>query len=188
MRRIVLALLVAVVGSARFASGAAISVAGAECGTGDLLGLQFTTLTGSNVTSNACPDNNLGVGRIVDSTGSTPLYGSSITSIDLAISSVPTDGIDILQGSAFSDILPLGNNVFRLFGGTGIQITCGSPISTADFIVCSPKDAVITFSGFAPNTAFDVTAVNPVPEPATSALLLSGLGAALVRRVRRRRT
>ena len=207
MRRIVLALLVAVVGSARFASGAAISVAGAECGTPPLGTLSFTTQTGSNLsivtTENgtlACPDvptggslGDFGFGSLLSDTTGAPLYGTSLTSLDLTISGV-TD-VSLLDPAsfpnvpfAFTNIQFLGGNTFRLSGGPGIQISCFTSDILTDGQRCTPDDALILFNGFATGTTFTVAAVNPVPEPATSALLLSGLGAALVRRVRRRRT
>jgi len=194
MRRIVFALLIAVVGSARFASAAAISVAGAECGTPPLLGLSFTAgSTGSNLTlidtntgTVACPTNtdlgSLGFGAIVDDKTATTLYGPDITSVDLKITGLtPNTTIDLLNGFAFDTIEFLGNDTYRLSGGTGIHIQCSELR-----VFCAPKDALILFDEFPEGTSFEVTAVNPVPEPATGALILTGLSAALVRRRRRK--
>lgn len=207
MRRIVVALLFTVVASARFASAAAISVAGAECGTPPLGSLTFTApASGSNLllvtTTNgtvACPAlsqgqtlGDFGFGAIV--VNGTPLYGNTITSLDVAITGV--SDVALLNQSlfpnipfAFATIDSVGNGEFRLSGGTGIQISC--PLTTADSLRCAPLDALILFNDFAPGTVFTVTAVNgisTVPEPATSALLLAGFSAAFVRRrVRRRR-
>ena len=67
MRRVLFVLVLAVVSSVRFASAAAISVAGADCGTNPLLGLTFSTATGTNlpliVSSSgvACPEGNVTV-------------------------------------------------------------------------------------------------------------------------------
>jgi hypothetical protein len=192
MRRIVFAVLIAVVGSARFASAAAISVAGAECGTPPLLGLSFTAgSTGTNLTlidtstgSVACPTTDLGsfgFGAIVDEDTDTPLYGPNITSLDVMITGLTSDTtLEILNGFAFDTIDSLGNNLYRLSGGTGIHIQC----STIR-VFCAPDDALILFDGFRDGASFMVTAVNPVPEPATGALILTGLSAALVRRRRR---
>lgn len=196
MRRIAFALLFAVVATARFASAAAISVAGADCGSDPLLGLTFTTVTGTNLplvlnsSGVACPEGNLGVGAIVNTSDSAPLYGPTITSLDLMITNPDfaiTD-LEMLKGSVFTDITPIGDDTFRFSGGAGIPITCFSRLPGADVELaeCSPMDALITFEGFPEDTTFAVTAVNPVPEPATGALLLSGISAALVRRRSRR--
>jgi hypothetical protein len=199
MGRVALAFLFAVVASARFASAAAISVAGADCGSDPLLGLTFVSATGSNLSSlvlntsgSLCPSDNLGFGAIVNTSDSAPLYGPSITSLDLMITNPDVSITDLtsLQGSAFTEITPIGNDTFRLSGGDGIQVSCLSSVRTENFSqpVCSPVDALITFDGFAKNTTFAVTAVNPVPEPATGALVLTGLGAVFLlgRRARRR--
>jgi len=197
MRRVVLfAMVFAVVASARLATAAAISVAGAECGSDPLLGLSFTTTTGTNLpllvnaSGVACPENNIGIGAIVNDSGSAPLYGTTITSLDLMIAAdVPLSSLETLRGSVFTDITPLGNDLFRLSGGPGIQITCllGPPTTDTRLPICSPKDALITFSGFPENTTFTVTAVNPVPEPASTALMVAGVSAMLVRRRARSR-
>jgi len=184
MRRIVLALLVAVVGSARFASGAAISVAGAECGTDQLLGLPFSA-TG-NAGTTLCPD--VAVGSVLDSSGQ-PLYGNPITSIQFTLVSGSVDTLTTDPNSELPDLTRTGST-FLLSGRNGIQVGC--LLTTGDFQTCI-NDVVIRFTntiGLSDDAAFKVTAVNDsvVPEPATGALLLSGLGAALVRRVRRRRT
>lgn len=188
MRRVVVALLLAVVGCARFASAAAISVAGADCGSPPLLGLSLTVpVTGTNIDGTACPANSFG--SIFGNTGSGdtgPLYGSPIESIGFSISDTSQlIGLEIIKGSAF-DSLQITNTGFVLFGGAGIP-AC-APSLTVD-VLCF-QDAVVTFRGFTAGTTLQVTAVNgitAVPEPATDALLLTGLGAAAVRRRARRR-
>ena len=197
MRRVIFGLFLAVIASSRFASAAAISVAGADCGTDPLLGLSFTTTTGTNLplifnptTGVACPANNIGLGAIVGNTNSGPggLYGPAVTSIAIDISNPEQlDGhLGVLEGSSL-DLVTFTSTGFILTGTPGIEIGCGSLTRSelSDSIVCSPRDALITFTGFAPGTTFSVSAVNDisaVPEPATLTLLASGLAAAAVRR------
>ena len=186
MRRVVVALLFAVVASARFASAAAISVAGAECGSPPLLGLQILVPASGTNLGTACPDQSFGA--IIGNTGSGntgPLYGSPVQTIDFSISD-PSQiaGLTIISGSAFDKIVPTLNG-FQLQGGTGILACAPTPIAEINCFT----DAVVTFRGFTPGTVLTVTAVNgitPVPEPATGALLLAGLSGAVIRRVRRR--
>jgi hypothetical protein len=198
MRRVALAVIVLVAASCRLASAAAISVAGADCGTDPLLGLTFTTATGTNLplvlngSGVACPSGGIGLGAIIGEPGSGdagPLYGLAITSIEFEVSDpAQLDGLEILKGSAL-DHLTLTRTGFVLTGDPGIEIGCtilfdveGAPI------VCSPKDALITFSGFEPDTTFSVAAVNgiaAVPEPASLTLL--GIGTAAAAAIRRRR-
>ncbi len=190
MRRVVFALLVAVVGSARFASGAAISVAGAECGSPPLLGLTLTVpITGSNITGEACPDGSFGA--IFGNTGSGdsgPLYGSPVQTIDFSFTGDVSQllaNFEFLSGSAFDTVVPTETG-FRLSGG-GIFACIPTPAVDLNCFT----DAVVTFRGFPAGTSLQVTAVNgitaPVPEPATAALILSGVSAALIRRGRGRR-
>lgn len=181
MRRIVVALLFAVVAGARFAGAAAISVAGAECGTPPLLGLTLTVPSSGSNLGTACPENS--VGEIFGNTGSGdvgPLYGSPVQTIDFSISDLSElDGLTIISGSAFDTIVPTPTG-FQLTG-PGL-LACAVTQSTSCF-----TDAVVTFRGFTPGTALTVTAVNgitAVPEPATAVLVLGGLGAAAVRRKR----
>lgn len=196
MRRVLFALL-ALAASSRMASAAAISVAGADCGTPPLLGLTFSAgLLGTNISTSgvACPADNVGLGAILgpgNSGGQTGLYGPSITSLTIDISNPQQLGtqpsLDILRGSELRTVTftPTG---FILSDKTGIQIGCTFPVLTegnGGDAVCSPRDALITFSGFAPDTLFTVSAVNDipaVPEPATLTLLGSGLAAAALRR------
>ena len=179
MRRVIVALLFAVVASARFASAAAISVAGAECGSPPLLGLTFTIGT-TGTTS--CPG---AFGSILDvTTGDTP-YGNPITSIDFTVAGGTIGNLTVDRNSALP-VLTFTNDGFQLSGGNGITAGC-----SRDPVFCI-KDVLITVpitEGLTPETTFRVTAVNgisAVPEPATAALLLSGLSAALVRRRARR--
>jgi hypothetical protein len=198
MRRIVLAVIVLLAAGCRLASAAAISVAGADCGTDPLLGLSFKTLTGTNLpltgSGAACPADGMGLGAIIGEPGSGesgPLYGPAITSIEFDISNpleLRKAGLDILEGSELTHV-SWTNTGFILTGDPGITIGCTSlDIEIGRF--CSPSDALITFSGFAPNTTFTVAAVNgipaPVPEPATLSLLAVGAAAAAAIRRRRR--
>ncbi|HTI39679.1 MAG TPA: PEP-CTERM sorting domain-containing protein [Vicinamibacterales bacterium] len=185
MRRVAVALLFAMLATVRFAHAAAISVAGAECGSPPLLGLQIIVpATGSNL-GTACPDNSFG--SIFGDTGggeTGPLYGSPLLTIDFTVSDLSAlANLEILQGSAFDKLVttPTG---FELQGG-GILACAPSKDPATD---CFP-DAVVTFSDFNPGTVLRVTAVNgvAVPEPATTALILSGMTAAFVRRRARRR-
>jgi hypothetical protein len=198
MRRIAFALVVVLAVSSRLAAAAAISVAGADCGTDPLLGLTFTTATGTNLplvvngSGVACPSGGIGLGAIVGESGSgqsAPLYGVDITSIQFEVSD-PSQlaNLEILRGSAL-DQLTLTTSGFLLTGNVGIQIFCN--IFDVEGLpgTCSPVDALITFSGFEPGTTFTVSAVNgipAVPEPATLSLFGTGLAAALVRRRRGR--
>jgi hypothetical protein len=186
MRRVVLALVAAVLASARFASGAAISVAGADCGSPPLLGLTMIVPdTGTNITGTACPDGSFGAifGNTGD--GSGPLYGSPVQTIDFSFSGDLSQlgTLEVIPGSAFDTIEPTETG-FRL-SGSGIP-ACLS-ISLAD--VSCFTDAVVTFRGFPGGTTLAVTGVNgiSVPEPATGALILSGVGAVVMRRRNRRR-
>jgi hypothetical protein len=196
MRRIALALFAAVICSARLASGAAISLAGADCGTPELLGLSFNAdvfgASASFTSSTACPG--VAIGSILGPTGS-PLYGGAgITSVEFAISdpSQLDGGLTILPGSQLSTVTftPTG---FILSGGP--IGTCGFFTPTADATGIHPcADVAIRFEGFDPGTSFTVTSVNDqavstVPEPATLSLLLAGGAAARwrLRRTSRRR-
>lgn len=182
MRRVMVAFLFSVVAGARLASAAAISVAGAECGSPPLLGLEFSiTTTGST----SCPG---AFGSILDLSSDAMPYGNPITSIDFTVTGGSISNLTVDPHSALPVLTPTGVG-FQLSGDTGITAGC---FGTTD-ILCT-TDVLITFpntEGLTADTVFKVTAVNgitTVPEPATSALLLSGLGAAFVRRrVGRRR-
>ncbi|HYT76608.1 MAG TPA: PEP-CTERM sorting domain-containing protein [Vicinamibacterales bacterium] len=183
MRRIFQGLLLVLFGTCHLASAAAISVAGADCGTDQLLGLTFTVPTAGTA---ACPD--VAIGGIVGTDGS-PLYGLAITSVEFTISDLSQlDGLFVLEGSALGTgeggltFTPTG---FILSGSPGIVIGCVI-VADGGGISCSPKDAVITLRGFTSGTQFTVTGVNgiTVPEPATMTLLLMGAGAAAFRRRR----
>jgi hypothetical protein len=181
MRRVMFALLFAVVASARFASAAAISVAGAECGTPPLLGLTFTIDT---IGTTSCPG---AIGSILDlPSGDTP-YGDPITSIDFTVTGGSISNLTVAENSALST-LTFTNLGFELSSDVGIPVGCSF---TNDVRFCI-TDVLITFpntEGLTSGTTFKVTAVNgitAVPEPATSALLLTGLSAAFVRRRARR--
>ena len=181
MRRVVLAILFAFAGSARLAHAAAISVAGAECGSRPLLGLEFSIdATGSD----SCPG---AFGAIVDTSGA-PLYGDAITSIDFTVLNGSVANLTADSTSALPDFAstPTG---FELSGSIGIPAGC---LTVRDAKTCY-TDVLITFpntEGLAGDTRLRVTAVNgvPVPEPGTAVLLLAGLGATAIRRARRRRS
>jgi hypothetical protein len=193
MRRIVCGVLFAVFGTCQVARAAAISVAGTDCGTDQLLGLSFIVpVTGTNLPlgTNACPAGNLGVGAIVGDNGfGTPLYGTSITSIEFNVTDPgQLQGLQIIDGSLLGigeggiTFTPTG---FILSGSPGIQITCGIIGADIDQIFpCTPKDALITFRGFEPGTEVTVSAVNGIPEPASLTLLLLGAGGAALHRRR----
>jgi hypothetical protein len=188
MRRIVVALVTAVLASARFASGAAISVAGAECGSPPLLGLTVTVpASGTNITGSACPDGSFGAIFGGTGTGDGALYGSPVQTVDFSFTGDVNQllaNFEFIPGSAF-DTVTQTRTGFRL-SGTGILACLPSPESDSHCFT----DALVTFRDFPSGTSLQVTAVNgitAVPEPATSALLVSGLGAALIRRRRRGR-
>src|SRR5215216_5997077 len=85
MRRLSILLLLPLLLVSRSAFAARISLAGSDCGTDPLLGLTFTatTVAGGVTGTTACPD--VAIGAIVDPTGTTPLYGTSITSVGFSI-------------------------------------------------------------------------------------------------------
>jgi PEP-CTERM motif len=179
MRRIFQGLLLTLFGTCHLASAAGISVAGADCGSDPLLGLTFTVPTTGTT---ACPG--VAIGGIVGPDGS-PLYGTSITSIQFTISDLSQlVGLTVLDSSALGSLsfTPTG---FILSGGVGI-LACAEPFIGLDAVVqpCF-ADAVIRLEDFT-GTQFTVTGVNgvTVPEPATMTLLLMGTGAAAFRRRR----
>jgi hypothetical protein len=190
MRRVVFGLCVTLFLTCRLAQAAAISVAGADCGTDPLLGLTFTTLTGSSgaLDSAGCPTLGFGLGSIAGSEGS--LYGPVVNSIEFRISDpgqVLASGLTVSGGAIGSGptgVIEYTETGFRLSGGFGIYAPCTFIGGTSDG-PCGFKDALITFSGFEAGTVFTVAAVNgiaAVPEPGTLGLLLAGLGAAVAGR------
>ena len=196
MRRVVFGLCVTLFLTCRLAQAAAISVAGADCGTDPLLGLTFTTLTGASAPLIAgCPTGGFGLGSIVNGSGGS-LYGPVVNSIEFSISDRAqfTDNpLTVLYTSAIGagegGLLEYTETGFRLSGGPGIFAPCTFAGVTYDG-PCGHRDALVTFSGFTAGTEFTVVAVNgisAVPEPGTLGLLLTGLGAAVVGRRRRGR-
>jgi hypothetical protein len=193
MRRLALLLLLPLLLVSRSAYAARISLAGADCGTDPLLGLSFTvdTVSGGVQGTVACPE--VAIGGIVDSSGFTPLYGSSITSVGFTISNpgqitesnplVVDDGSAIAANQIFTSV----EEGFLLSGGS-VDIGCGIIVGDDTPFPCSPRDLTIFISGFEPGTTFTVTSVNgisvPVPEPASISLLLAGLAAGALRRRR----
>ncbi len=198
MRRVVFGLCVTLFLTCRLAQAASISLAGADCGTDPLLGLTFTTLTGTSAALNSagCPTGGFGLGSIVNGSGGS-LYGPVVNSIEFSISDRAqfTDNpLTVLYTSAIGagegGLLVYTETGFRLSGGPGIFAPCTFVGVTYDG-PCGYRDALITFSGFAAGTEFTVVAVNgisAVPEPGTLGLLLTGVGAAIVSRRRRGRS
>jgi len=192
MRQLRAAILVPVfacavsVGNAR---GAIISVGGDECGTDPLLGLTFT-LPPPLVSCSSSPDPVQGIAGAVSPAGTTgTLYGSDILSVDFLVT--PTNlsflpSLTVGESSALTmiQLIPGG---FRLFNPSGPGICPDGP-STC------PVDVLITLTGLAPEdfgTSFTVSAVNTtqrVPEPATIALVATGLAAVFARKRRSRRS
>ncbi|MEN3339047.1 MAG: hypothetical protein V7647_2723 [Acidobacteriota bacterium] len=191
MRRVVIGLCVTLLFTCRLAQAAAISVAGADCGTDPLLGLTFTTLTGSSggLDGAGCPTGGFGLGAIAGSGG--PLYGPVVNSIEFSISDpgqVVSSGLTVTGGAIGSGptgLVEYTETGFRLSGGFGIYAPCTFIGEGTSDGPCGFKDALITFSGFEAGTQFTVVAVNgisSVPEPGTLGLLLTGLGGAVAGR------
>lgn len=193
MRGLSLVLILPLLALPRPADAARISLASADCGTPDLLGLTFTIQPNGlpDGGTDACPG--VAVGSLVGDGGTQPLYGTSITSIGFVISNPGqidvTNPLDVDPDSAigadlrFIDV----SNGFLLTGGS-IAIVCGLP-DTRDGL-CIPPDLTIAAEGFAPGTVLTVISVNgisAVPEPALLALLAGGTASAWLRRRRRRR-
>ena len=183
------------------AEAARISFATKECGTPPLLEVEFTIDNlGVPAEATACPDPfdpAFGVpGDLVDDEG-TPLYGTTISSLDFAIfSSEDLDIADFGVGDFYGDDSIGFRFLFDAFdnGGGGILTILFTdpiviPCSPGDTmrIVCSPLDLLIFVDGddgdpLPVNTIFEVIAVNQVPEPGILALLGLGLTAAAFRR------
>jgi hypothetical protein len=191
MRRVVIGLCVTLLLTCRLAQAAAISVAGADCGTDPLLGLTFTApLSGSSgaLDGAGCPTGGFGLGSIVDGSGA-GLYGPVVNSIQFSISDpgqVLSSGLSVF-GAIGTDPggVEFTETGFRLSGGPGIYATCTFIGGRTFDGPCGYKDALITFSGFEAGTQFTVVAVNgisTVPEPGTLGLLLTGLGGTVASR------
>lgn len=186
------------------AEAARISFATKECGTPPLLEVEFTIdALGVPAEAEACPDPvdpAFGVpGDLVDDDDGTPLYGTTISSVDFTVlSSEDLDVADFGVGDFYGDDSLGFRFLFEPFdngGGGTLTILFTDPIVIPCFpgdttrIACLPLDLLIFVDGLDSNplpvgTTFVVSAVNRAPEPATLSLLGLALAAGAVRRRR----
>ena len=193
MRQLRFALLVPVIVCAASVGNARAATMGLEsdnCGTPPLLGLTIrfpTSLVSCGASTLDATSG--GIGSVFDMDTSTPLYGNEITSITLLLSVAPLTPVTLTPNttSIFNSIVASPDGTSLFISGPGFLVCTDGPS------VCPNIDLVIgALSGFAEGTTITVTAVNgaatAVPEPATLALVSSGLAAVLARRRSRLRS
>lgn len=176
------------------AEAATIRFATKDCGTPPLLALEFEvtaiSLTGVNTvtgSTTACPDEV--VGSFTDPTGTTSLYGPTVSTIQLLLSDFALaegSGIILADGSPIGASLQFtstgaNSGILDVMFSTPIAINC--PVGEIA-LPCVPQDLAIALTGFAVGSTFRVTQVNDltVPEPGTLALFGMALAAAAARR------
>jgi PEP-CTERM motif-containing protein len=192
---------------AHTAEAARISFATENCGTPPLLGLEFgIDENGTSVlldsTTNGCPTpfnvNSVIPGDVGTSTS--PLYGTSITNIDLTISSTQAlTADDFSEGNFFDNDISFDLSFTPFTGGGGVlsvtfldggidPFPCSSE---GELVFCLNLDLLLHIDEsddfpLSSDTIVQVTRVNDqvLPEPATLSLLGVGLAVAIVRRRR----
>jgi hypothetical protein len=87
----------------------------------------------------------------------------------------------VLEGAPFADCLPIeGGTAIEFFGGTDPTATC--EVEEEEETECTGGTFTITFVGFPPGPVTFSGEDTPVPEPATFALILGGIGTLLARK------
>jgi hypothetical protein len=88
---------------------------------------------------------------------------------------------NVLEGAPFADCMPIeGGTAIEFYGGTDPTATC--EVVEEEETECTGGTFTITFEGFPPGSVTFSGEDTPVPEPATFALILGGIGTLLARK------